>query len=167
MKPPKTFPLGPYLLLTCCLAASFFVLAYPLYVIRPFRYQGPRELHAALTILRVRPYLQIAFAVLGLILLAWCWQRSRRALSRVLASLMTLAIVGFGLLSRVNVYEALMFRPFDNPVFAAASTTKLDGKEQVIAVKVKNEARAYPIRQISYHHVINDFLAGLPILATY
>ena len=28
-------------------------------------------------------------------------------------------------------------------------------------------ARAYPIRSLSYHHVLNDMLDGVPIVATY
>ncbi len=30
-----------------------------------------------------------------------------------------------------------------------------------------DKARAYPIRSISYHHVVNDRLGGVPIAATY
>ena len=44
----------------CCLL-SFVVLAYPLYVIRPFRHQGATELVVALAILRFRPILEIIF----------------------------------------------------------------------------------------------------------
>ena len=39
--------------------------------------------------------------------------------------------------------------------------------EKVIAVKIGTEARAYPIRSMSYHHIFNDGLAGQPIVATY
>jgi hypothetical protein len=45
--------------------------------------------------------------------------------------------------------------------------TKLDGKEMVIAVNVGGAARAYPIRIISYHHIANDTVGGVPIVATY
>ena len=46
-----------WLLIAGCLAVSLFCLVYPVFVIRPFRYQGPRELAVALFVLRIRPAL--------------------------------------------------------------------------------------------------------------
>jgi hypothetical protein len=156
-----------YFWLVCCLILSFFLLAYPMYVIRPFRYQGSTELAIALVIVQIRPYLQIASALIALGLFVWCWRSSvRRIRDRVVAALLLLCTLGSAYLSRFNVYE-LMFHPLKQPVFADASRTKLDGAEQVIAISVNNTARAYPIRIISYHHIVNDFLAGLPVVATY
>lgn len=74
--------------------------------------------------------------------------------------------MAFALLCRVNVYEK-MFHPLDRPSFEPALTSKLGATERVIAVKVNGEARAYPIRIVSYHHIVNDFVAGIPIVATY
>jgi hypothetical protein len=37
----------------------------------------------------------------------------------------------------------------------------------VIAVRIGGEARAYPIRSMSYHHVFNDVLGPDAIVATY
>ncbi len=37
----------------------------------------------------------------------------------------------------------------------------------VMAVHLGGEARAYPIRIVSYHHIVNDVVGGLPIVATY
>jgi hypothetical protein len=77
-----------------------------------------------------------------------------------------IAVAVVAVLSRVNIYE-IMFKPFDRPSFSGADQSKLDGDEKVIAVSLGREARAYPIRIISYHHVINDFVNGIPIVATY
>jgi hypothetical protein len=77
-----------------------------------------------------------------------------------------LLVIGFGVLSRVNLYER-MFHPLDKPTFSAASHAKLADAETVIAVHVRGEARAYPIRSISYHHIVNDVIGGLPVVATY
>ena len=75
-------------------------------------------------------------------------------------------MTGTALLCRINIYE-LMFHPFERPSFSTAGQVKLDGDEKVISVSGGKVARAYPIRVISYHHVINDDLAGVPIVATY
>ena len=40
-------------------------------------------------------------------------------------------------------------------------------KDMVIAVTLGGESRAYPIREMGYHHVVNDRLHQLPIVVTY
>ena len=45
-----------------------------------------------------------------------------------------------------------MFHPAGAPAFQPARASKLDGDEKVLAVN----AHAYPIRIISYHHIVND-----------
>jgi len=156
----------PILWLGIILVLSFVLLVYPIYVIRPFRYQGPHELALALAVLRVRPFFQIALAIAGLACLAIWWPRSQGRLRKLGAALCALLVIVCGILSRVNVYE-LMFHPLERAEFAAASEAKLDGDEQVIAVKIGDAARAYPIRSMSYHHVVNDTLGGVPLAATY
>ena len=155
----------PILSLSACLSVALCLLAYPIYVIRPFRYQGPTELAAALRITQYRPALEILCAAIALFILLSAWRRVTTARKAVLAFL-TVLVLCCGLLSRINVYEK-MFHPLDRPTFSAALHTKLDPAEQVIAVMIGNTARAYPIRDISYHHIVNDTLAGHPIVATY
>jgi hypothetical protein len=156
----------PLLWLAGCVLLSFVVLAYPLYVIRPFRYQGPRELAVALTVMRFRPFLEIALLVTALGLLVFSWRQARGAWRKIAASWCALLVILFGILSRVNVYE-LMFHPLDRPTFSPSSKAKLDSGEEVIAVHIGGAARAYPVRSMSYHHIVNDVLGGLPIVATY
>jgi hypothetical protein len=60
-----------------------------------------------------------------------------------------------------------MFHPLRRPTFKNVSGTRLADSEQVIAIKQARTARAYPIRVISYHHIVNDLVGGLPIVATY
>ena len=60
-----------------------------------------------------------------------------------------------------------MFHPVDQLVFVAQDKAKLDAAEMVIAVNLNGTARAYPIRSMSYHHIVNDVVAGRPITATY
>ena len=141
-------------------------VVYPLYVIWPFRYQNPRELQAALAVLRMRPALEglaVGMAVAGA---AVYWRSGARGWRRALAVTGALLTILFAGLSRINIYE-MMFHPLDRPAFAAASDTKLDGDEKVITVAIGGAARAYPVRGMSYHHVLNDVVGGVPIVATY
>ena len=147
-------------------AISLFFLAYPLYVIRPFRHQGPRELAVALQVLRFRPGIEMICVVSALLAGFLYWRAQPKTLRRI-GFLTAVALVClFAGLSRINVYE-IMFHPMGRPNFAAAGDTKLDGAEMVMAVHIGGEARAYPIRIISYHHIVNDVVGGVPIVATY
>jgi hypothetical protein len=147
-------------------AVAWALLIYPIYVIRPFRHQGARELLAALAVLRFRA-IGMVLAVAGVLAAAvWYWRSERRKWRRFFSAVGVATVAVAALLARVNVYE-LMFHPAGKPTVSTASESKLDGGEMVIAVKVNGSARAYPIRSMSYHHIFNDVVAGEPIAATY
>jgi len=149
-----------------CLVVAVAALLYPLYVIRPFRAQGPRELMAALAVLRYRGVVMILCGLSSLASLAWYWNRESRGIRRAASAACVIAVAVVAALSRVNIYER-MFHPFERPSFSRAGEAKLDGDEKVIAISVGGVARAYPIRVVSYHHVINDVVDGVPVVATY
>ena len=149
-----------------CLTASFLAVAYPIYVIRPFRSQGPLELAVALVVTRFRPAITVLCAGAALAALVWYWRVQRRIVWRLLAVLGTVCVALLAVAARVNIYE-LMFHHLDHPEFAAADKVKLDNDEKVIVVKIGDAARAYPIRSMSYHHVVNDMVGQTAIVATY
>ena len=146
-----------------CLGVSLILVIYPIYVIRPFRAQGARELAVALMISRFRPGLTVISALAAV----WAAIRYRgRWWRRTLAAAGAVLVCALAALARVNVYE-LMFHPDDHPAFAAASEAKLDKDDKLIVVKVRGSARAYPIRTMGYHHVVNDVVGGTALAATY
>ncbi|MCU1238406.1 MAG: hypothetical protein JWP63_6373 [Candidatus Solibacter sp.] len=153
-------------ILLACLVFTLVAVVYPIYVIRPFRAQGARELAAALTILRFRPWITGISTLIAIASAGGYWriqtQNWRRAMAAAAAGL-TLLLTFLG---RVNVYEK-MFHPVDHPAFTSADQSKLDAGEKVLAVQLGREARAYPVRSISYHHIVNDVVNGVPIVATY
>lgn len=69
--------------------------------------------------------------------------------------------------ARQNHFE-WMFNPLPNAAYAKVSEVNFvnDG-DMVLAVEINGEAVAYPVRQMGYHHVINDVVGGKPITATY
>uniref|UniRef100_Q02BW1 DUF3179 domain-containing protein n=1 Tax=Solibacter usitatus (strain Ellin6076) TaxID=234267 RepID=Q02BW1_SOLUE len=156
----------PIVILLACLAVSMICVAYPIYVIRPFRHQGAEELAAALAIMRFRPAITILSGLAAVLAAIWYWRAQLPWWRRALAAVGAVLTIGLAFAARVNVYE-LMFHPDPHPSFTAAREVKLDGAEKVIAVRVGREARAYPIRGMSYHHIVNDVLGGAAIVATY
>jgi len=103
----------------------------------------------------------LACFVLALVL----WETASRWRKSLLA--LTMLLVTFSaVMARLNYFE-WMFHPIDGAQFFAQADSKLDAKEMIMAVRIGAEARAYPISQMAYHHVLNDVVAGVPIAVTY
>ena len=154
------------LVLLACLVVSLICVAYPIYVIRPFRHQGARELAVALVVARFRPLTTVIAALTAILAVIGYWRVQPLKWSRGFTAAGAALVIGLAFLARVNIYE-LMFHPLVRPSFSAARDVKLNGAEMVLAVRVGGEARAYPIRSISYHHIVNDLVGGTAIVATY
>ena len=70
-------------------------------------------------------------------------------------------------MARLNYFE-WMFHPVPRSAqFESASASKLDKSEMILAVRYGSDARAYPIREMAYHHVLNDVVGGVPVAVTY
>jgi hypothetical protein len=54
------------------------------------------------------------------------------------------------------------------PKFVTAEKSAfLAGRDQVIAIKIGEESRAYPIKILNHHEVVNDTVGGVPIAVTF
>jgi hypothetical protein len=147
--------------------ASLLCFAYPMYVIRPFRYQGAKELKLALFIARIGPWLSVVCAAACIAIVIYMWPRLHSWMRRG-GSILCIVIALLGaVLTRFNLYEQMLFRPIRGPQFEAANRAHIDPDDMVLAIRIGGAQRAYPIRQIAYHHIVNDTLAGVPIAATY
>jgi hypothetical protein len=60
-----------------------------------------------------------------------------------------------------------MFLQPQSVEFKSRAENTLSDSSLVIAVAVDQQARAYPIRYIIYHHQVRDTIAGKPIMVTY
>src|SRR5271155_654326 len=152
----------------CLFIASLVALVfagYPMYVVRPFREQTPAALDRALWVLLHNrlPLLILASLITALTFLLW-----RR--TDWVARLLFVTAVGIALIaaafSWINPYEH-MFHPLGAPHYVEAQQAAIDANDMVIAVSLGGESRAYPIREMGYHHVVNDRLHQLPIVVTY
>lgn len=59
--------------------------------------------------------------------------------------------------------------PIDDPVFldVADDLEILDPAEPVVALEINGDARAYPIRAMIWHEIVNDTVGGVPVSVTY
>lgn len=58
-------------------------------------------------------------------------------------------------------------RPIYDPQFASGSDVEWPAETQVIGVSADGEAKAYPVSFLNRHEMVNDFIAGDPILVTW
>jgi hypothetical protein len=140
----------------------FFV---PAFIIRPFTHQTPAGLALAMALRQRAPWGTFAAAVVCLVIALVLWGAANKWPKVVLTVVMVL--VAFStVMARLNYFE-WMFHPVDTPQFESASASKLDKSEMILAVRYGSDARAYPIREMAYHHVLNDVVAGAPVAVTY
>ena len=59
--------------------------------------------------------------------------------------------------------------PIDAPKFISATELggDLPGNEPVAVLQVEDRVRAYPLRILTFHEIVNDELAGIPVAATF
>jgi hypothetical protein len=156
-------------ILRLLLAASLLLAAlsflYPLFVMMPFRAQSTRELLFSLSYRKWAPAIATMAAAASLLLTVRLWSASGRV-QRLLAMLASAATVVFAALSYLNIYE-MVFHGVRSPEFVAAAEAKIDPDDMVLSVGARGEARAYPIRMLGYHHMVNDRISGVAVAATY
>ena len=146
-------------------AAGSSLFLIPAFVIRPFRYQSPKALGLALVVREYAPFWSVVAACVALVLAFSQWRRVRK-LQRIWLVGGVLLVGGCAVMARMNYFE-WMFHPVALPGFEAASTSKLDDGEMVLTVTFGQDARAYPIREMGYHHIVNDRVGGVPVAVTY
>jgi len=156
---------GAWLIFLVSAVAAIGWFFVPAFIIRPFRHQTPAALALAMALRQRAPWVTLCAALVCFLFALVLWQGAGRFRKTVLASAMVLVAFS-AVMSRLNYFE-WMFHPVDSPQFEAEADSKLDGAEMIIAVRYGNDARAYPIRAMAYHHILNDVVEDVPVAVTY
>jgi hypothetical protein len=149
------------------LVAAIALVGVPIYLLWPFKPQGPSFVPWAWTLRRSwAPAGTVALAVVLLIGLKAGWRTSRWQ-GKTALLLMTLVGVGAAWFAQQNHFE-WMFNPIAQPRFdRGAKAPGLDPDDLILGVVIKDDAVAFPVRRIGYHHVVNATIGGEPIVASY
>ena len=140
----------------------FFV---PAFIIRPFTHQSPGGIMLAMAVRDRAPLATLIAAILFLLLTLILWRSG--SLWRKIGLGVAVALVAFStVMARMNYFE-WMFHPVANAQFENEADSKLAASEMILSVKFAADARAYPISQMAYHHILNDTVDGVPIAITY
>jgi Protein of unknown function (DUF3179) len=165
MRAPSPSTRWIWTLFSLCALATIGLFFIPAFVIRPFAYQAPRTLLLAMALHQHAPLATMLTGLAGFAFAFALWRTVGRWRKALLV--LVLLVVSFSaVMARQNYFE-WMFHPIAGAQFLVQSESKLDPKEMIMAVRLGSDARAYPISQMAYHHVLNDMVDGVPIAVTY
>ena len=154
-------------LLALVTLASLAWVTTPMILIRPFGAQTPGRLAVSYAMRARGGPPTLLLLLFGVAVALPLWPRLVSWKGKVLAGLAIAALAGCAFLARSNYFE-WMFRPLPHPDFVAIGRAKdVADDDLVLGVQVATEAHAYPVRAMAYHHLVNDEIAGEPIVATY
>ena len=145
------------------IAIGLFLI--PAFIIQPFRYQSPRALSTAIALKQLAPFGTLIGFLLCIAMLLLLWPIARRT-GRILLGTAIVLVAASTVMARLNYFE-WMFHPVRQAGFESANQTKLDNGEMVLSLEFNHDARAYPIREMAYHHILNDVVGGVPVAVTY
>jgi len=145
---------------------SIAFVAIPVLLIQPFRPQTQRALEISYLLRRWSPLATAIILIAAFALVIWQWQQVSRWRKALLLVLLSLSIVP-AWFARQNHFE-WMFNPLQNSAYVKVNDASfVRDSDMVLAVKINNEAVAYPVRLMAYHHVVADAVGGTPVCATY
>jgi hypothetical protein len=153
-------------LLFVLVLVSLAVVFIPAWTIHPFKPQTARGVELAYTLRRWAPWVTALAALLSLGLAVRLW-RGARWWWRTVLVLALVPVAAAAWFSRQNPFE-WMFAPISGTAHAVAGEAGwVEEGDMVLAIEVNGEAVAYPVRQIAYHHIVQDVVGGEPVAATY
>jgi hypothetical protein len=134
------------------------ILAPPVVALPPVN-QTPAMLAAAHLAHTLSPFTSLALAALA------ATQVWRRRTWRT----MTLLAVALGCvaLSRINLLERVFAPALNVETSAIGSFHDVRDTDMVIGVVIGEQSRAYPVRYLAYHHMLNDQVGSTALLPTY
>jgi len=156
-----------WLALLLTVGVAFGLVLTPAWLIQPFRPQPPRSLALSYALRRWSPVATLFCLAVAALLCAWLWRGAKRVWRKgALVCAFALVCVATWF-ARQNHFE-WMFHPVSDPAYARASDADyINDSDMVLAVKLNNEAVAYPVRLMAYHHLVADTVGGVPLVATY
>ena len=146
------------------IAAALVIV--PLAIDQPFGAQTEDTMRLAYALRRWSPIATAVIAIVTIALVAGLARRARWWVRALWAMPLVVAIAA-AWLAWQNPFE-WMFNPLAHPGFVPAQQARfVERGDLVLAVTLDGDAAAYPIRQLAYHHVVNDRIGRTPAVVTY
>jgi len=158
---------GTWALAAFVALGSFAWVGVPVVLIQPFKAQTPLGVALAYELRQKAPVVTLAGLILLLPLLVRLARHVNRGWQWVPLVLLA-ALAGLpAWFARQNHFE-WMFHPLPDPTYAPAALVDfVDDRDMVVAVEIGGDAVAWPVRQMGYHHIVQDKVGGVPVVSTY
>jgi len=158
---------GEVLTLVVITIVALAIVIAPVMIIQPFKPQTPRGVQLSFALRLWSPLITLLSFAAGLFLVASLWSGTRRWWKKALLVAVMVLLLVAAWFARQNHFEWI-FNPLANAGYVKGSDARfVEDSDVVLAVVNNGEAAAYPIRQIAYHHLVQDVVGGTPIVATY
>ena len=155
-----------WLILLLLVVATVAWVFIPAWLIMPFKSQTARGVALSYRLKQWAPISTLVGLALALATAARLW-RGARWPGRTLAVAALLPLLAVAWFARQNHFE-WMFKPLPDARYVRSEEARFaDDRTMVMAVSLNGDAAAYPIRQMAYHHIVQDTVGGVPIVATY
>ncbi len=156
-----------WLFLLAIALAVFAITAIPVWLIQPFAPQTENALRVSHFLKSWSPFFTLAALLISVALIVFLWRNSKRWFAKAFLFAPLVVVLPCVWFARQNHFE-WMFNPLAQTAFSKTGETDfVSDDEMVLAVKLNGEAVAYPVRQMAYHHIVQDVVGGQPITATY
>jgi len=155
------------ILLALVVVAAVLWVATPVFLIMPFKSQTPAVLALSYFLRSWAPWASAIGLALtaGLVYRLWQLGAGRWQLAVALGAFVP--VMGAVWFARQNHFE-WMFVPLSDPAYVRGSAAEfVKPNDMVLGVVVNDDAAAWPVNQLAYHHVVNTEVGGVPIAATY
>jgi len=110
------------------------------------------------------------FRIAGILIIAYpAWHLIRFSQSPVRWTAVSLLVFWLFVFYNSNfrlLAETMFYQP-ENKILVNAGANKVDERALVLGVQINNEAKAYPLEIIGYHHQVRDTVGGEPVMVTY
>ena len=156
-----------WILLLIVTVIAFAAVLVPALLIQPFKLQTAERLNISYSLRHWSPIITLLALSIALLLVISLWKQTRRWWRKGFLVSFFVPLLVATWFARQNHFE-WMFNPLPNSAFAKVNEAGFVSEgDMVLAVELNGDAAAYPIRQIAYHHVVQDMIGGIPVLVTY
>ena len=156
-----------WLALLAITLVALVIVVLPVWIIQPFKPQTARGVELSYNLRRWSPLVTVLSLASAVFLVASLWRGSRRWWIRAFLLVLLIPLLASTWFARQNHFE-WMFNPLANAGYVKANEAAFVSEADIVmAVDSNGEAAAYPIRQMAYHHLVQDTVGGTPIVATY
>ncbi|MEP6647503.1 MAG: DUF3179 domain-containing (seleno)protein [Saprospiraceae bacterium] len=151
----KLFYLGTILLILFEAANIYFILPIP----------GSQEINSISVAYFLHFHQWVIRGILGVIILLGIVSAWRSSKILVLILLVLTGAVEY--VANFKMAADHMFYQPEKVTMLNASYNRISAEKLIIGVAYQNEAKAYPIQFLAFHHQVRDSIGGLPIMVTY